>query len=78
MNMGICELVHQINSLYEVHNMKQNFRKKIVVTGKTPLFVIGLFCTTHFICFNIAVLYGNVVLTILPLSTKKTEVISVS
>ena len=62
--------------------MKQNFRKKIVVTGKTPLFVIGLFCTTHLFVSTLAsdraVLYGNVVLTILPLSTKKTEVISVS
>ena len=38
-------LVHQINSIYEVPKLKQNKRK--VVTGKTPFFVIGAFCTPH-------------------------------
>ena len=36
-------LVHQINCLYEVLKLKQNFRKNKGVTGKTPLFVIGSF-----------------------------------
>ena len=30
-----------------------NFLKNKVVTGKTPLFVIGPFCSRHSICFNI-------------------------
>ena len=46
-------LVHQINSIYEVPKLKQNFRKRKVVTGKTPFFVIGQFCTPHSICLNI-------------------------
>ena len=29
-------LVYQINSLYEVLKLKQNFQKNKVVTGKTP------------------------------------------
>ena len=45
--------VHQINSLYEVRKVKQNFRKTKVVTGKTPLFLIDPFCTPHSICVNI-------------------------
>ena len=45
-------LVHQIDSIYEVPKLKQNFWKKKVVTGKTPFFVIGQFCTLHFICLN--------------------------
>ena len=46
-------LVHQINSLEEVFKLKQNFQKNKVVTGKTPLFVIGPFCSRHSICLNI-------------------------
>ena len=38
-------LVHQINSLYEVLKLKQNFQKDKEV--------IGPFCTHHFICLNI-------------------------
>ena len=34
-------------------NSKQNFQKNKVVTGKTPFFVIGPFCTHHSICLNI-------------------------
>ena len=65
-------LVHQINSLYEVRKLKQNLRKNKVVTGKTPFFVIGPFCTPHSICYLISasdrdVLYGNVVFSILAL-----------
>ena len=68
--------VHQINSLYEVLKHKQNFRKKKVATGKTPFFVIGPFCTPHFISLKNwasegAVFYGNVALLILVVSTKK-------
>ena len=29
-------------------------KKKKIVTGKTPFFVIGLFCTPHSICLSIA------------------------
>ena len=45
-------LIYQINYLYEVLKLKQNFQKK-VVTGETPLFLIGPFCTQHSICLNI-------------------------
>ena len=45
-------LVHQISSLKEVLNLKQNFQKNKVVTVKTPFFVIGLFCTHHSIYLN--------------------------
>ena len=38
-------LVHQINSLQDVLELKQNFQKCKVVTGKTPFSVIGPFCT---------------------------------
>ena len=37
-------LVHQINSFQEVLKLEQIFQKNQVVTGKTPLFVIGPFC----------------------------------
>ena len=46
-------LVHQINSFEEVLKLKQVFQKYKVVTGKTPLFVIGQFCSRHSICLNI-------------------------
>ena len=39
--------VHQINALYEVLELKQNFRKDKIATGKTPFFVIGPFCTPY-------------------------------
>ena len=32
---------------------KTNFPKNKVVTGKTPLFVTGQFCSRHSICLNI-------------------------
>ena len=44
-------LIHQIYSIYEVPKLKQNLQKRNVVTGKTPFFVIGQFCTPH--CLNI-------------------------
>ena len=44
--------------------MLEIFWKNKVVTGKTSFFVIGPFCTTHFICLNMAsdrvVLFRNV------------------
>ena len=46
-------LVHQISSLCVALKLKQNFRKYKVVSGKTPFFVIGPFCTPHSICLNI-------------------------
>ena len=39
--------------LKKVLKLKQSFLKNKAVTGKTPFFVIGQFCTQHFICFNI-------------------------
>ena len=33
--------------------MKRNFQKNKVVTGKTPFFVVGQFCTHHSISLNI-------------------------
>ena len=46
-------LVHQINPFQEVLKLEQIFQKKQVVTVKTPLFVIGPFCSRHSICLNI-------------------------
>ena len=46
-------LVHQINFFQEVVKLRQIFQKSKVVTDKTPLFVIGPFCSRHFICVNI-------------------------
>ena len=43
-------LVHQINFLQEFLKLKQNFLKNKVVTGKTPFFVVGPFCTHYTIC----------------------------
>ena len=47
-------LVHQIISLYEVLKLKQNFRKTKVVTGETPLFVIGPSCSPILIVLTLA------------------------
>ena len=48
-----------------------NFPKK-GFTGKTPLFVIGLFCSRHStLASDRAVLIGNDMLSILVVSTKK-------
>ena len=46
-------LVHQINSFYNILKLEQIFEKYKVVTGKTPLFVIGPFCSPHSVCLNI-------------------------
>ena len=46
-------LVHKINSIKEVLKLKQIFQQNKVVTGKTPLFVIGPFCSRHSICLKI-------------------------
>ena len=54
-------LVHQINSLQKAHNLKQDFQKNKVVTGKTPFYVIGPFCNHHSICLNIGFWYGSFV-----------------
>ena len=47
-------LVPQINSVSEVLKLEQIFQKNKVVTGKTPLFVIGPFCSRHSIYLNIS------------------------
>ena len=36
-----------------IFKLKQNLQKNKVVTGKTPFFVIGPFCTHRSICLNI-------------------------
>ena len=54
-------LVPQINFLLKVPKPKQNFRKNKVVTGKTPFFLIGPFCTHHSICFNTGFRHGSFV-----------------
>ena len=46
-------LVHQIKSFQEVPKREQIFQKNKVVKGKTSLFVIGPFCSRHYICLNI-------------------------
>ena len=46
-------LVHQINSFEGVLKLGEIFQKNKVVTGKTPLFVMGPFCSRHSICLNI-------------------------
>ena len=38
------------------------FLKNKAVTGKTMLFMIGAFCTHHFICLNIGLWPGSFVL----------------
>ena len=56
-------LVHQINSLYEILKLKQNFRKIKVVAAKTLFFVIGPFVFPILLVLALApdraVLYGN-------------------
>ena len=56
-------LVHQINFFQEVLKLEQIFQKSKLVTGKTPLFVIGPFCSRHSIVLTLAsdraVLNGN-------------------
>ena len=68
-------MVHQINSKYEAPKLKQEFRKGKVGDGRTSFFVIGPFCTPHSFVLTLAsdrvVLYGNVMLSVLVLSTKK-------
>ena len=46
-------LIHQINSIYEVLKLEKIFQKNKVATGKTPLFVIGPFCSHHSVWLNI-------------------------
>ena len=41
------------NTSEEVLKLEQISQKNKVVTGKTPLFVIGPFCSRHSICLNI-------------------------
>ena len=66
-------LVHQKSiRLKEVLKLKNIFRKRKVVTGKTHFFMIGPFCTSSFyLASNIAVLYGNDAFSILVLLIEK-------
>ena len=70
MNLDIWR--HQMNSLYVVSKLKQNFQKKIV-NGKTPSFVHFVVLTLFVLklAFDRAASYGNVALSILVFSTKK-------
>ena len=53
-------LVQQINSLWEILKLKRNFQKiKVLTTGKSPFFLIGPFCSVHFICLNIGFWYDR-------------------
>ena len=53
MNMDIW-VVGTLNQLFiGIFKLKQNFQKNKVVTGKTPFFVIGPFCTHRSIYLNI-------------------------
>ena len=52
-------LLHQVNSFQEVLKLKQIFEKSEAVIGKTPLFVIGQFCSRHSICLNIGFWQGS-------------------
>ena len=54
-------LLQQTNSLKVVLKLKQNSQKNKAVTGKTPFFVIGPFCSHHFICLNTGFWYGSFV-----------------
>ena len=73
--MGIWVVGTSNQLLQEVLELKQKSRKNKVVTGKTPFFLIGLFCTHHPICLKLApdmaVLYRNYAFSILALSAKK-------
>ena len=60
-NVGIWALVQQINSLQEVLRLKKKIQKNIAVTAKTLFFVIGPFCSYHFICLNISFWHGSFV-----------------
>ena len=50
-------------SIQEVLKLNQNFEKDEAVTGETPFFEVGPFCTRHLFALtldsDIAVLYGN-------------------
>ena len=70
MNMDI------LGGWYIKSTLNTRIVKTNIVTGKTPFFVIGLFCTPHSICLNIlasdrAVLYKNVAFSILLFSAIK-------
>ena len=64
MNMYIWAIVI-LNQLFIRDSYKQIEFSKKSSSDKSPLFVIGSFCTPNSVCFNMykAVLYGNVVLS---------------
>ena len=47
--VGTLNLVFIRGSYFEL-----NFQKNKGISGKTPFFVKGQFCTLHFICLNIS------------------------
>ena len=68
-------LLHQIYSFKKVLKLERIFQKQKVVTGKTPLFVIGPLCSRHSICVNIGFWQSSFewkwCFSILRVSTKK-------
>ena len=53
-DMGIWVIGISNQLVKNVLKLKQNFQTNKVVTGKTPLFVIGRFCICHSICLNVS------------------------
>ena len=51
MNLEIW-VIGKLNQIFSRDKLRLNFEKK-VVRDKTPLFVIGPFCTLRSICLNI-------------------------
>ena len=47
-------IIRTLNQLFIRGSSTENiFSKNKAISGKTPLFVIGLFCSLHSICLNI-------------------------
>ena len=58
-NMDIW-VIGALNQLFRRGSYTQlSFWKNKVIVGKTPFYVIGLFCTTHLICLNIGFWLGS-------------------
>ena len=54
-------MVHQVNYLYEVPKLKQNFRKNEAVAGKTLFFLISPSCTPRSTVLNIGFWHDTLV-----------------
>ena len=67
-SMNMVQLGNQIFIKSSYNEL--NFQKNKIVSDKTPLFLIGPFCTSRSI-FSIVLFYGNVTFSIIVLRTKK-------